>query len=201
MLSEVLQATGQLAAVESTCDRLLAQLAATDPSLSEKQSAYFHITAKRLQAILLQNDGRMETELNTALRQLVSDQSKINLLDQLACIPLIQNRPHLYPAAETCIRKALEIAPGTLTLQGTLGSVLIEQGNFTEGEPLVRECYNRSSALHDRGICSYYLALIAAQNSDPKTARKLAAQSIALYPEPWLVAKAKPLLARIKNET
>ncbi|HEX7860143.1 MAG TPA: hypothetical protein VF773_07460 [Verrucomicrobiae bacterium] len=186
---------------ETTCDNLLGQLTTTDPSHSEKPAAYFHVLAKRLHAILLQNDGRFETELNATLRQLVSDQSKTALLDQLACIPLTQSKPQLYPVAESCIRKALDLAPGTLTLKGTLGSLLIEQGNFTAGEPLIRECYNRSTALHDRGICSYYLALLAAQKSDSKTARKLATQSIALYPEPWLVAKAKSLLDRLKNET
>ena len=191
----------QLRNAETTCDNLLAQLATTDPSHSEQPAAYFQVLAKRLHAILLQNDGRFETELTSTLRQLVSNQSKIALLDQLACIPLTQSKPHLYPVAESCIRKALQIAPGTLTLQGTLGSLLIEQGNFPEGEPLVRECYNRSTALHDRGICSYYLALLAMQKGDSKTAHKLATQSIALYPEPWLTAKANSLLDRLKNET
>ena len=197
--ADLLLDSNQHVAAESAFTRLLTELGGTNPSLSNFTNIYFYALTSRLRAILLQNDGRFETELTFTLLLIVPDQSKIAMLDQLACIPLTQSKPHLYPIAEKCIRKALQIAPDSLTLKGTLGSLLIEQNNFTDGEPLVRDCYNRSSALHDRGICSYYLALIAAKNADSKATRKLANQAIALHPEPWLTAKANALLHRLDS--
>ncbi|MGZ8940988.1 MAG: hypothetical protein ACXW32_17420, partial [Limisphaerales bacterium] len=79
-----------------------------------------------------------------------------------------------------------------------LGALLAERGAFTDAEPLLRACH-QSPALHDRGITSYYLARLAEHNRDLPTARKLAKQSIALYPEPWLTEKASTLLTRLKT--
>ena len=199
MQFDALALLNQPAAAEAASDRLLAQLIAGDPSLPNKPGLYFTVVGKRLQAIMLQNEGRFEIECIAALNLLVSDQHKIRLLDQLACIPLFQGISHLYHLSEFCIRKALEIAPGTLTIQGTLGGLLAEQGRFSEAEPHLRACYDRSAALNDRGISSYYLALLAHHQGDRPTARKLAKQSIALYPEPWLTAKANTLVTRIES--
>jgi uncharacterized protein HemY len=190
----------QPVAAEAAYHRLLAQLLAADPSLQNQSEIYLTASTKKLHAIMLQNDGRFENECTTFLHNIISDHQKITLLDQLACIPLVQDKPHLYHSAEFCIRKALQIAPQTLTLQGTLGALLVERAQFTDAEPLLRACH-QSPALHDRGITSYYLARLAEQNADLPTARQLAKQSIALYPEPWLTKKADALLARLKTPT
>lgn len=194
--ADLLLAANEAAAAERACDRLLSELAARDPSRLEQPGIYFDAVTKRLHAIMLQNDGRFENECNNALQQLVSDQSKITLLDQLACIPLFQELAHLYPLSEFCIRKAIELGPALLTLRGTLGGLLAERGHFAEAEPHLRACYDGSAALHDRGICSYYLALLAENQGDRARARKLARDSIALHPELWLKQKAERLLAR-----
>ncbi len=186
------------AAAEAAYDRLLVQLAAADPSLIDERETYLTAATKRLLAIMLQNDGRFESECTALLRKIISGQEKVTLLDQLACLPLIQEQPHLYQSAEFCIRQALTIAPESLTLKGTLGGLLAERGNFAEAEPLLRAC-DESSSIHDRAITSYYLARVAENSGDPKTARKLAKDSIALYPEPWLVKKANTLLNRLRQ--
>ena len=184
------------APAEAAYDRLLVQLAAADPSLLDENKTYLSVATQRFLAIMLQNDGRFEAECTAFLRKIISHQDKVTLLDQLACLPLFEERPQLYRSAEFCIRKALEIDPENLTLKGTLGALLAERGNFAEAEPLLRACY-QSTSKHDRGITSYYLALLAENSGDPNTARKLAKDSITLHPEPWLVKKANTLTERI----
>ena len=130
--------------------------------------------------------------------QPISDQQKITLLDQLASIPLVQEKPQLYHSSEFCIRKALEIAPESLALKGTLGALLAERGNFAEAEPLLRACY-QSGSKQDCGITSYCLALAAEDSADLKTARKLAKQAKSLYAEQWLIKKANLLLDRLRR--
>ena len=184
---------------ESICDRLLTELVANDPSLYYEPGIYFVAAGKRLHAIMLQNDGRFEGECAAFLEKVLSPEAKIILLDQLACIPLFQEKPELYHLADFCIRRALEIEPGAITLQGTLGALLAEQGCFAEAEPLLRECYERSSGTSDRGIASYYLALLAERSGDYSGASKLAKQAATLYPERWLVRKANALFDQIDS--
>ena len=184
------------AAAENTCDRLIAELPTRDSSLCLEPGIFYTVSGKRLHAIMFQNDRRFESACTAFLQNIISDQQKTTLLDQLACIPLVQQTPELYHSSEFCIRKALEIAPHSLTLKGTLGALLAESGQFAEAEPLLRACH-QSPADNDRGITSYYLALLAEHSGDLNTARKLAKQSIAIYPEPWLVKKANTLLKRL----
>ena len=196
--SDTLLALNEGAAAEKTCDLLLAELIRLDPSIHYEPAIYFIAAAKRLHAIMLQNDGRFENESTAVLQSVVTDAAKVILLDQLACIPLMQDKPELYPLAEFCARKALDIAAGTPTLQGTLGALFAERGQLAAAEPLLRACYDQTSDPTNRGITSYYLALLAAHDGDSATARKLAKQSLALYPEPWLTKKATTLLTRLK---
>ena len=183
-------------AAEAASDRLLAELTARDSSLCLEPGLFYTVSGKRLHAIMLQDDGRFENECTAFLRKIISDQQKVSLLDQLACTPLINDQPHLFHSAEFCIHQALAIAPTSLTLQGTLGALLVERGAFAEAEPLLCACH-QSPACHDRGITAYYLARLAEHHGDLPTARKLAKQAIALYSEPWFINKATGLLNRI----
>jgi len=88
----------------------------------------------------------------------------------------------------------LEIAPGTLTLKGTLGAILVEQGNYAEGEPLLSECLDRSPALHDRAIATFYLGMIKLRNGDGKQGERLMKRGMKMYPEAWMLAKGNAVL-------
>ena len=116
---------------------------------------------------------------------------KIGFLDQLACLVLYDDLSPSLASAEFCVRRALDLAPGNLTLQGTLGAILTELGNTAEAEPLLHECFDRSPAMHDQAISGFYLAVIAARRNETKRAQALARKSLALYPQPWLLRKAE----------
>jgi hypothetical protein len=86
------------------------------------------------------------------------------------------------------------MAPGTLTLKGTLGSILVEQGNYAEGELLLHDCLDRSPALHDRAITSFYLGMIKVRIGDAKQGKRLIKRGMKMYPEAWMIAKGNMLL-------
>jgi tetratricopeptide (TPR) repeat protein len=196
LYTDLLLELDQPAAAELIANRLLIALTNTVSSAESEPHLFLAAAGKKLFAIMLQSDGRFESECTAFLRTIISDQQKITLLDQLACIPLVQQTPEFYQSAEFCIRKALQIAPESLTLKGTLGALLAERNDFASAEPLLRACH-QSPADNDRGITSYYLALLAENSGDFQTARRLAKQSIAIYRQPWLIKKANTLLNRI----
>jgi len=158
----------------------------------------------KLQIFLLKGDrDRFYAECNVLLSLELSASKKVEFLDLLACVPLYREiSSHglctALELAEFSARKALGLAPGRLTLKGTLGALVVEQGDLRQAEPLLRECYNRSSANTDLGICSYYLAVIAESKSEINTAAKLARESVHLCPLPWLRRKSTALLQRLE---
>ena len=95
------------------------------------------------------------------------------------------------PEAERWIRRALELQPANLTLRGTLGSLLVELEQWDEGERVLREVYANSEGDVDRGICSFYLALVARQRGDLRNAARLAKRARTIYPAPWLTERIK----------
>jgi tetratricopeptide (TPR) repeat protein len=124
----------------------------------------------------------------------VSKEQKLKVLDGTASYLLYQSSSAYLKQAERVARMGLEIAPGTLTLKGTLGSILVEQGHYAEGEPLLRECLDRSLALHDRAIASFYLGLLQLRNGHAEQGERLMKRGMKMYPEPWLVMKGNKLL-------
>lgn len=119
---------------------------------------------------------------------------KIKVLDGTASYILYQNCSSYLKNAEALARMALEIAPGTLTLKGTLGSILAEQGNYSEAEPLLVECLDRSPALQDRAIATFYLGMIKMRTGKQRDGKQFVKRGMKMYPEPWLVAKGDSLL-------
>jgi tetratricopeptide (TPR) repeat protein len=160
---------------------------------------YAAALSQKLAEILRQGDvPRFIANCQDLLNSPIADARKVTHLDELACIPLYENRAEQLQAAEFCVRAALERAPHRLTLKGTLGGVLVERGLFTEAEPLLNECY-QSDAHHDQGISAYYLAVLAETSGNFERAASLARAAIIFHPQPWLVAKALKMLERTKK--
>lgn len=181
------------ARAEDSWNSILNQLERTD--IMGYAAAY----GEKLLQIMAQGDfERFLASCKSFLALPIPDSRKLLQLDFLACSQLYKDKRERYEFAEFCARKALELAPGNLTLQGTLGGLLVECARFEDAEPLLRACYERSSAHHDRGISGFYLALIAEQKNDLQTADTLARQSIILYSEEWLQRKADALFDRLK---
>jgi len=129
------------------------------------------------------------------VREAVNKEYKLRVLDALACHFLYKPSSPWLNLAEKLARLGLEIVPGTLTLKGTLGAILTEQGKFAEAEPLLRECLERSPGQHDQGISSVYLGFIRLREGKTEEGKRLVEHGTILYPEPWLVAKANAKLA------
>lgn len=149
-----------------------------------------------LQSVMALNDlARVEQLGMTYLQTLSGVVQKTRLLDWLATGFLSREPSANLPQAEVWARQALALDPSALTLKGTLGSVLVEQGKFAEGEPYLRECFERSPALNDQGIAAFYLACVEANQGNLPQARALARQATVLHRQPWLVQKATRKLA------
>lgn len=114
------------------------------------------------------------------------ESEKLCLLDALACVPFLDGLPAYLPEADRWSRQALAIQPDSLTLRGTRGAILIEQGRFDEGEHLLQEVLAKSEADIDQGICSFFLALAARQRGDRRTALRLARRAVRIHPVAWL---------------
>jgi tetratricopeptide (TPR) repeat protein len=152
----------------------------------------------KLEYIVLQNDvSRAEKACLDWVNQAATIEEKIRILDGFISQVLYKSIVSFLNTAERLARQALELAPGTLTLKGTLGGVLVEQGRFAEAEPLLRECLERSPALHDQGISAFYLGVAKLSIGDRNEAKRLIKRGMVLYPEPWLLAKAQAKLKEL----
>ncbi|HSU54310.1 MAG TPA: site-2 protease family protein [Candidatus Dormibacteraeota bacterium] len=166
------------------------------PAVSNHNSdGYVQLLLVKLNCLLgLNQIEQAETLCLDYTQRDVSKEQKVKVLDGLASYLLYQESSAFLKLAERFARMGLEIAPGTLTLKGTLGSILIEQGNYAEGEPLLRDCLNRSLALQDRAIASFYLGLLQLRTGHVEQGERLMKRGMKMYPEPWLVTKGNKLL-------
>ncbi|HWY77606.1 MAG TPA: hypothetical protein VN281_18455, partial [Verrucomicrobiae bacterium] len=178
----------EFARADAIVDQLMASISSSSP-------VYAQILLFKLQFILASNDiDRAEKLCLDFINGTASSEHKITVLDGFVASILYDRSSPYLENAERLARLALDMAPETLTLKGSLGGVLAERGKFAEAEPLLVECLNRSPALHDQGISAYYLAVVKAAAGKLKEARSLVKRSIVLHPEPWLVAKAESTL-------
>lgn len=166
------------------------------PIIADHNSqGYFTLLLMKLEGLLKQNHVKQAESLCLDyIQQNVSWEQKVKMLDGLASYILYQSAPAFLTQAERFARMGLEMAPGTLTLKGTLGSVLVEQGNYAEGELLLHDCLHSSKALHDRAISSFYLGVIKLRNGDAKAGKRLMKRAMKMFPEAWMIAKGTALL-------
>jgi hypothetical protein len=174
---------------EALIDRALASMS------DAKARAYTAVLLAKLQSVLGRGDAERAEELCLdAVNRTESKEQKIMILDGMASYIIYRREPVCLDIAERFARFALELAPGTLTLKGTLGGVLAEQGKFAEAEPLLQECLDRSPAVHDQGISYLYLGIVKLCTGKPEEGKRLLKRATVLFPEPWLVVKAKARL-------
>lgn len=176
------------AKAESVADELLSTIA--DPN-SEAYAAAFLM---KLDCVLQQRDAQRAEHLCLGVHTLrVSPIQKQKILDGFICQILYKPKPSHLDTAERLARVALELAPDTPTLKGTLGGVLVELGNYREAEPLLAECLARCPAVHDRAISSFYLGVMRLHTGDRKEGKQLVRRAMGLFPQPWMWDKAKAL--------
>jgi tetratricopeptide (TPR) repeat protein len=99
---------------------------------------------------------------------------KVFVLDHLACLPIMSKCSDYLLEALHWIERALALNPKNPTLMGTKGGLLVELGRLQEAVPFLQECLTTSTANHDFGISTSYLALVAKRTGQSAEAEKLA---------------------------
>ena len=112
-------------------------------------------------------------------------------LDSAATEAIIHRHPELLKAADAWSAFNCKTVPSSLTLKGTRGAVLYELGRKEEAELLLERVRTSSTAEVDRGITSYYLALLRFEQGKSETARKLLLHARLYYPQPWLIDRVR----------
>jgi len=181
--------SGHFAEAAMLLDRLI-------PIIADYNSeGYVHLLLVKVICLLNQNQiDEAESLCLNYIQQSVSKEQKLKMLDGIASHILYHSVSASLPRAEKFARMGLEIAPGTLTLKGTLGALLAEQGNYSEAEPLLVECLELSPALHDHAIATFYLGMIKLRTGLTKEGKRLIKRGMKMYPEAWIVAKGNVLL-------
>jgi tetratricopeptide (TPR) repeat protein len=184
-----LHRAGHFAEAAMLLERLLT--AVTD----HNSGLYMHLLLTKVDCLLRQNQiDQAEKICVDYAQENVSNEQKLMVLDGCASYILYQSSAAHFARAEKLARMGLEIAPESLTLKGTLGSLLVEQGDYARGEALLNECQERSSALHDRAISCFYLGWIKMRTGKANEGLRLIDRAMKMFPEPWMAAKANALL-------
>lgn len=156
---------------------------------------YSHLLLAKLHCVMEQKAFDRAREISREFVDTrVPVEAKVFVLDGLASDALYRPEAAFLAHAEWWSRKALELAPGELTLKGTLGGVLAEQHRDGEAEPLLRACLDGSPAFHDQGIAAFYLGILCVRRNQLQQAKDLLTRAMALHPVPWLVDRAKQLM-------
>ncbi len=133
-----------------------------------------------------------KTEPNSNIRTIAGD--------GLACLALYHDRPDLLPEARGVMEDLVATFPTTITLKGTLGSILVELGEAEKAEALLREVLHSSRSPIDQAICTAYLARIAMCAGDHESARQHAHKATSFLhtpggPQRLVERLTKPILA------
>ena len=148
------------------------------------------LLACQIKAFLRQeNQERARSMVESFLNHQPSLLEKLYLLDQLSCVPFMDGLRGCLPDAETWSEQALRLQPESLTLKGTRGAILVEQGKNSEGEVLLKEVYDKSEADVDKGVASLFLALCAKRRGDLECANRLAKRARLIHLVPWLLKR------------
>lgn len=148
------------------------------------------IMSERLKSVIGMGDyERARLLCEKFLERDLQIHEKVFIMDIMACVPFMDGLSDYLPEASRWIDMAMQLQPENLTLKGTKGSLLVEQGKFQEAEPLLREVYDKSEDETNKGICSLYLALVAKQHDDMPEAIKWATKAKKLSPVSWLMAR------------
>src|SRR5262249_43483411 len=165
------------------------------PVLADHNSeVYVQLLLIKAECLIKQNRvDQAEALCFDYVQQDVSQERKVKMLDGAASYMLYQSSSTFLALAEKLARMGLDIAPGSLTLKGTLGSLLAEQGNYVAAEQLLRECLERSPSLTDQAISTFYLGMIKIRTGEAKEGKRLIKRGMKMYPEAWMVAKGNGL--------
>jgi tetratricopeptide (TPR) repeat protein len=134
---------------------------------------------------LLKSDKNLEAqdEINSLISSGIPSTTAVEVLDLIACIPVFYGHPEMLDVSMRCIDVAIQKAPDMITLKGTKGSLLIDQGSIDEGIEMLEEVRNSSNAPLDKAISTYFLALAFFKKGEKEKCNDLLKSAIALDPQ------------------
>ena len=83
---------------------------------------------------------------------------KALILDRIACIPVIDGDMRFLANAEVWARKAHALFPNSKTVHGTLGSILVERGDYAAGLELLMPLTSEDNSAIDRALAACFAA-------------------------------------------
>lgn len=144
----------------------------------EKILAHYDPTFKLKDSWLMRSDERLVGLYSQAARDLaagrhqeavekwlrVLDEAEMHpveralLLDRMASIPILRGDQRYLEPAEHWARQACALVPGSKTLRGTLGAILVDRGRFAEGLELLEPLTSEDNEAYDRTLARRFVA-------------------------------------------
>jgi tetratricopeptide (TPR) repeat protein len=124
-----------------------------------------------------------QTKAHLVANKHAMDMSSAEVLDSLACLPLFYGHDDLVEEGLRHIDAAIALEPESITLKGTKGALLVENGQVSEALELIEEVAHRSQSENDHAISSYYRALAYFKMDQRTEARHLLREAIEKYPQ------------------
>lgn len=184
---EVAQHSGDFASLEALSKSLL------EKELDdEKASEVLGCRAMGCRVIALSGLGREEEAddvLDTLLVNLEGEARQLPL-DTIATQALRDGSRSLCRLCLPYLRRLCKQFPDVITLQGTLGAVLVELELEDEAEPILRRVLKTSESLDDIGIVSVFLAELEAARGRVSEARRHADRAVRVCDAPWVHERA-----------
>jgi hypothetical protein len=138
-----------------------------------------------------------ERSCQECLESDVSARRKATFIDQFVCEPLFSGDERHFARMERWARKAVEIDPRNISLQGTLGGILVELGGVEEAATFLKKCL-RSREPHDRAISIFYLGVIERRRENLVEAKRMFEQALSIWSAPWFVLRIRRELAALQ---
>ncbi|PTY00573.1 hypothetical protein DB345_00270 [Spartobacteria bacterium LR76] len=179
------------AAIEMMASELMSN-ATSDPN----ELSLLHFTRGSCLAGMKNYDAarRCFTE---ALETAQTNDQKIVVLENISQLVIEGRRIDLLPEADHYSQMALEMKPAEITLKGTRGSILIEQGKLTEGVTMLQEVLETTQSENDRAICWFYMALTSFKKGETEAVKTMLETMNQHAPPAWLKKRAR----EIENST
>ena len=180
-------------------DEAVALLGETQASPNLEVDLAFHANIAALHA----EQGRVDEAMRT-LRELLpkaeSDREVYGEVANAFCsVVIYAGLPAELPEAEQIIRKAIARCPDEMSLKGTLGGILYEQGRYEDAHTVLRPLYygNREPLPLEHAISEACLAHLSLRTGDINAAWSHAKEAKLVCPDHPLV---KRLLDLVKTE-
>jgi hypothetical protein len=117
----------------------------------------------------------------------VPRERKLKVIGGAPCFILYQSSSPFLKHAERLAR-GFGSCSGTLTFKGTLGSLLAEQGNYCEAEPLLVSV-SIAAQLSTTGQSTFYLGMTKSRTDNTNEGQRLTKRGMKMCPEAWIVVK------------